>query len=80
MIEKLEMRIKGTKNKICLISSYKFTSKKINKNIIEITDNKIEPSIIWRTGWVKILFSVKGNNVNPINDNKGSLKNNQIKI
>ena len=80
MVEKLAIRIKGTKNKICLNSSYKFTSKRINRKIIEITDNKIEPSIIWRTGWEKILFSVKGNNVNPINDNKGSLKNNQIKI
>ena len=80
MIEKLEMSIKGTKNKICLISSYKFTSKKINKKIIEIIDNKIEPNIICLTGWEKILFSVKGNNANPIKDNKGSLKNNQIKI
>ena len=50
MIEKLEMSIKGTKNKICLISSYKFTSKKINKKIIEIIDNKIEPNIICLTG------------------------------
>ena len=46
MVEKLAIRINGTKNKICLNSSYKFASKKINRKIIEITDNKIEPSII----------------------------------
>ena len=66
--------------KTCLTSSYKLASKKININIIQIKVNKIEPKIIWRIGCEKIFFSTKGNNINPISDKKGSLKNNQIKM
>ena len=72
--------IKGNKNKSCLNSSYKFVSRKINRKIMLIIVNKIEPKIIWLIGCEKIFFSMKGNNINPTNDNKGSLKNNQIKI
>ena len=79
-MEKLAIRIKGIKYNICLSSSYKFASKKINMDIILIKVNKIEPKIIWRSGCEKIFFSTKGNSINPINDKKGSLKNNQIKI
>ena len=52
----------------------------MNRNIILIIVNKIEPKIIWRIGCEKIFLSTKGNSINPINDKKGSLKNNQIKI
>ena len=46
MIEKLAIRIKGIKYKICLNSSYKFASKKINKKIIDAIVVRIEPSNI----------------------------------
>ena len=80
IVAKLIIKIKGTIYKICLNSSYKFASRKININIILIKVNKIEPKIIWRIGCEKIFLSTKGNSINPINDKKGSLKNNQIKI
>ena len=80
MIEKLAIRIKGIKYKICLNSSYKFASKKINKKIIDAIVVRIEPSNIWLTDLENILFSLKGNKINPTNDKKGNLKNNQIKI
>ena len=80
MVEKLTIKIKGTKNKTCLISSYKFTLKKINNKIILIIVNKIEPKIIWLTDRKKIFFSIKGKRNNPTSESIGSLKNNQIKI
>ena len=46
MVQKPTIKNKGTKNKICLNSSYKFALKKINKKIIEINVNKIDPKII----------------------------------
>ena len=52
----------------------------MNRNITLIIVNKIEPKIILFLSSRKIFFSIKGNKINPINDNKGSLKNNQIKI
>ena len=80
MTEKVNININGNKNKICLSSSYKFASKKINKKIMLAIVKIIEPRIILGTGWENIFFSMNGNNKKPIMDNKGSLKNNQIKI
>ena len=65
---------------MCLSSSNKLASKKINRNIILIVVSKIEPKIIWLTACEKIFFSTKGNKINPTNDKKGNLKNNQVKI
>ena len=65
---------------MCLNSSYKFTSKIINKNIIKIIVNKIEPSIIALELLEKVFFSTNGNNKNPKNVSKGSLNNNHMKI
>ena len=66
--------------KMCLNSSYKFASKKINKNIIKIIVDKIDPSIIVLELFEKILFSINGNSKKPKKVINGSLKNNQMKI
>ena len=79
-MEKLAIRIKGIKYSICLSSSYKFASKIINKKIIDAIVIRIEPSNIWLTELENIFFSIKGNKINPTNDKKGNLKNNQMKI
>ena len=79
-MEKLAIRIKGIKYNICLSSSYKFASKNINKKMIDAIVVRIDPSNIWLTELENILFSIKGNKINPTNAKKGSLKNNQIKI
>ena len=65
---------------MCLNSSNKLASKKINRNMILIIVSKIEPKIIWLALFEKIFFSIKGNKINPTNDKKGNLKNNQVKI
>ena len=79
-MEKLAIRIKGIKYSTCLSSSYKFAPKRINKKIIDAIVVRIEPSNILLTDLENILFSIKGNKINPTNDKKGNLKNNQIKI
>ena len=65
---------------MCLNSSNKLAPKKINRNMMLIIVSKIEPKIIWLAFCEKIFFSIKGNKINPTNDKKGNLKNNQIKI
>ena len=65
---------------MCLNSSYRLASKKINKNIIKIIVNKIDPSIIVLEFFEKIFFSTNGNNKKPNKVSNGSLNNNQMKI
>ena len=46
IIEKLEIKRRGTKNKICLNSSYKLTLKNISTKIIDNSVKSIEPNNI----------------------------------
>ena len=72
------IKIKSIKNKTCLNSSYKFTLKRISKNIIVITDKDNEPTIIKFSLFVKSFFSIKGKTNNPKSIINGNLKNNQM--
>ena len=74
------MKIDGSKNIICLISSYKFTSKKISKMIIDKEDspNELIISNLWFLDL--ILLSIKGYNDKPNKIINGNLKKNQIGI
>ena len=74
------MKIDGSKNIICLISSYKFTSKKISKRMIDKDDNPKELIInnLWL--WDLILLSINGYNDKPNKIIKGNLKKNQMGI
>ena len=77
-IKEIKM-IKGIKNIICLISSYKETFFIINKIKIDITVNVIDKIIILKKLPIFNFFSIRGNKIKPINTNTGSLKNSQIK-
>ena len=74
------ININGTKNRICLNSSYKFALKNINKKIIPVIVSKIDPKTICLFELDKIFFSTKGNTHKPIKLIRGSLKKSQIKI
>ena len=74
------MKIDGSKNIICLISSYKFTSNKISKIIIDMEDSPKE--FIINNSWFLdlILLSTNGYNDKPNKIIKGNLKKNQMGI
>ena len=74
------MKIDGSKNIICLISSYKFTSKKISKRMIDKDDSPKELIINNLWFWDLILLSINGYNDKPNKTIKGNLKKNQMGI
>ena len=78
--EKEIIIISGTKNIICLISSYKFTLKIINKAIINSNERMIESMDVRNKEFFSIFFSTKGYKNKPNKISKGSLKNIQIGI
>ena len=74
------MKIAGSKNIICLISSYKFTSNKISKMIIDMEDSPKEFIIINLWFFDLILLSINGYNDKPNRIINGNLKKNQMGI
>ena len=78
--EKEIIIISGTKNIICLISSYKFTLKMINKAIIKSNDKMIECMVVRNKEFFLTFFSTKGYKNKPNKISNGSLKNIQIGI
>ena len=77
---KPKIKIKGTKNIICLISSYKWTFLNIKIKGINKVDIKILPKIIDTFLFLKIFFSVNGIVKIPINIIIGILTSSQIGI
>ena len=68
----------GTKNKRCLISSYKFTFNRIKNNNIDNKDIDNEPNNINSNLFMNNFFSIMGNNKIPIKIMIGNLKKSQI--
>ena len=69
------INIIGIKNKICLISSYKFTLKKIKLKIIKKQVVIRDPIMIAFLLSRNIFFSTTGKVINPNKINIGNLKN-----
>ena len=68
------------RNNICLSSSYKWTFVKIKKISIKKDENNNVPKVILFILFMNIFFSVKGNNIKPINIITGNFTESHIGI